>query len=61
MGLSSADLALWGSQLCPGTAQSCSAELQGMGIWFFHLEEWEGSLWGYFSPFVGQTVYEMVG
>ena len=57
MGVSSADLGLRGFQLCPGTAQNCSAELQGMNIWLpLRSEEREGSLWSYFSPFVGQTI-----
>lgn len=60
-GLSSADPGLWGFQLCPGTTRNCSAELQGMSIWLLlRLEEREGSLWSYFSPFVGQTVYGTV-
>lgn len=49
MGLSSARQGLWGFQLCPGTARKSSAALQGMSICLLHLEEREGSLWGYFS------------
>lgn len=57
MGLSSARQGLWGFQLCPGTARKSSAELQGMSICLLlHLEEQEGSLWGYFSPCVGQII-----